>query len=331
MPHTSHDFQLLASHQYVDDLTTSVTHAKKQIGIMCLALVDDASTHALIEALITAAERGVSVSIAADAFTYSELGGYFSPFKRIKSASRAVSHMAARLKAAGVSFTWLGNGHKTNPFSGVTHVKWSIIDATVYTFGGTNLYQEGIASRDYMFKSLNPTLARALVQQHQAIIKSDETSRPYAGYVAKYEYGTVYIDSGIRRDSIIYDRICELARQADHVLIVTQYCPSGPLASLLKDKSDIYFNQPHNTSHTTGLLIRYGQRRTGLRSLYRHNTYLHAKFMIFTMPDGKKIALTGSHNFSYAGVLFGTREVALETVDSHIINQLENFYKKYIR
>ena len=70
---------------------------------------------------------------------------------------------------------------------------------------------------------------------------------------------------------------------------------------------------------------------SGFKTLYSNKKpYLHAKFIIFTMKDGSKVAITGSHNFAYTGVLFGTREIALETNDPSIISQLESFYKKYI-
>ena len=52
--------------------------------------------------------------------------------------------------------------------------------------------------------------------------------------------------------------------------------------------------------------------------------------MIFTMPDGRKVAITGSHNFVYGGVLLGTREIALETDDPKIVRQLERFFKTYV-
>jgi len=52
--------------------------------------------------------------------------------------------------------------------------------------------------------------------------------------------------------------------------------------------------------------------------------------MIFTMPDGRKIAVTGSHNFVYGGVLLGTREIALETDDKKVIRQLERFFDSYV-
>ena len=48
------------------------------------------------------------------------------------------------------------------------------------------------------------------------------------------------------------------------------------------------------------------------------------------MSDGKKVALTGSHNFSHKGVVFGTREVALETSSPVLIEQLEAFFTTYI-
>jgi cardiolipin synthase len=67
------------------------------------------------------------------------------------------------------------------------------------------------------------------------------------------------------------------------------------------------------------------------KTLYTRDNYLHAKFIIFTMPDGKKIAITGSHNFMSESVIAGTREIALETHDKAIITQLESFFKTHIQ
>jgi cardiolipin synthase len=67
-----------------------------------------------------------------------------------------------------------------------------------------------------------------------------------------------------------------------------------------------------------------------LKTRYTRTRYLHAKFMIFTMADGRKVALTGSHNFSGTGVLLGTREMALQTEDPRIIEQLEEFWKQHV-
>jgi cardiolipin synthase len=78
------------------------------------------------------------------------------------------------------------------------------------------------------------------------------------------------------------------------------------------------------------MVIKLGLIFTRSLTLYNRDQYLHAKFMIFTMPDGKKIALTGSHNFVHGGVLLGTREVALETEDPKVIAQLEDFWKTHV-
>ena len=71
-------------------------------------------------------------------------------------------------------------------------------------------------------------------------------------------------------------------------------------------------------------------RKTGYDTLYKKSVYNHAKFIIFTMADGKKTALTGSHNFVWGGVVLGTREINLETTDKHIISQLETFFAHHI-
>jgi cardiolipin synthase len=182
-----------------------------------------------------------------------------------------------------------------------------------------------------MFKFTHPALAEQISQQHMAIIEAEKTHRLYPGYKSETDYGIMYIDSGERHISIIYDRLLELSEQAEHVLVVTQYCPSGALARHLRGKSDIYYNQPGQASFPSSLLIKYGEIRTGLHSRYARSSYLHAKFMIFTMPGGEKIAMTGSHNFSYSGVMFGTREVEIETSNPDIIKQLEAFYQTHIQ
>jgi len=49
-----------------------------------MIIVEDEATRALIDVLCHAAERGVSVTVAADMFTYTEIGGHF----RLKYATQ---------------------------------------------------------------------------------------------------------------------------------------------------------------------------------------------------------------------------------------------------
>lgn len=320
---------LLEATDYVKDLTKSVTTAKRRIAITSLIFTDDSSTSALISALIQATERGVDVTLAQDIFTYSEFGGFLNPFKQYTARSRHAANTTLRLRKSGVKVTWLGK-LKLNPFSGVTHIKWSVVDDVCYVFGGVNLYTGGIdSSTDYMFRIKDGDLAKELVRQQVAVTKSPTPL--YKGFKGECSIGTWYVDSGKPNDSLIYDRACELAAQSTHILFVSQYSPSGPLAEQLRiTDSDNYFNQPENASFPTSLMLRRDRHVTGIPSLYNRKKYLHAKFIIFTLPSGEKIALTGSHNFSYKGVVFGTREVALETHDVKIIHQLEQFFRNHI-
>jgi len=329
-------FKLLSPHNYVTDVTASIEKAKQRIFIIGLVIAEDEATQELIEAIFRARTRGVTVNIAIDTFTFSEFGGFFSPLKYYHAKSRAASRLALRLKDAGVTFRWLGGNHKINPFAGVTHIKWTVVDNVVYSFGGVNLYKRGIENIDYMFKVIDEWLASKLVHEQQDIIKADKTPVSYLG--ARFTpkgtdpLGVVYVDSGDRGDSMIYNRACELATEATHVTFVSQYCPGGRLSKILRQRSAlIYFNQPRNIKDIfTKVFVAFAQWRYSVCSLYHQKTYLHAKFILFEMESGEKISLTGSHNFSQLGVSFGTREVALESSDPDVYAQLEDFFQEYI-
>lgn len=324
-------FTLIPAHDYIKELTLSLRQAKKHVYIMGLILADDSTTHPLIEEIEYTAKRNIKINLAVDTFTYGELGGFFSPFKHQAAASRAVTAMTKRFIDAGVDFRWLGGNYKVNPFAGVTHIKWIIIDDIVYCFGGTNLYKKGLQSTDYMFKTTNKPLASILIKEHVSIIVADASPQSYAGYQKILPFGRLLIDSGKRRESLIYQRACILAKKADHISFVSQYCPSGELATyLLKKPADTYFNRPEQANFLNRLLIQSTMLKTGMKTSYQKSKYIHAKFMIFTMPDGREVALTGSHNFTYSGVQLGTREVALETDQPEIVTQLKSFLEQTI-
>src|SRR5262249_54711764 len=143
--------------------------------------------------------------------------------------------------------------------------------------------------------------------------------------------GTVLVDGGKVGDSAIYKRACELARQAEDIVFVSQYCPTGKLGKIMRSKNaKLYFSHWDLEHGLNKSLIRTSMALTGYQTLYRRQTFIHAKCIIYTMPDGHKVALTGTHNFVYGGVVLGTREIALETPDPHVIAQLEDFLKDHI-
>lgn len=323
--------KLLITADYIVDAIKAISIAKQRVLFMSLMFTDDDVTDDFVDALEAAAERGVSVQIAADVFTYGELGGHFLPFKFFTKNSRATTTTVRELTKKGITFNWLGRFSVT-PVSGRTHIKCLIVDDDVYSFGGVNLYGKDILGNvDYMFKCKDERLADDLTNEFNQITKADRGHYAYRSHRFSYGKNTVLTDGGFQGDSIIYRRVCELAREASDILLVSQYCPTGKLSRILKSKpSRLYFNPPALAGPLNRAVIRAGMLFSGHTTLYNRNRYLHAKFMIFTMPDGRKVAVTGSHNFVYGGVLLGTREIALETDDPKIVRQLERFFESYV-
>lgn len=323
---------LLPAADYLPEATDAIKKAKTRVLFMALMITDDTSTDKFVDALGEAAERGVQVEVAADVFTYGELGGHFVPVKFFTKESRNTTAMVRELKSKGVKFSWLGRFSAT-PFTGRTHIKALVVDDVVYSFGGINLYgKEVLSNADYMFRCEDERLADDIVHECSQITKADGKNYAYRSHKFNYGDNLVLTDGGFQGDSIIYRHAVELAKQADKILLVSQYCPTGKLSRILKKKdSSLYFNRPELAGYLNKLVIAAGSFFSGQKNLYTRNKYLHAKFIIFTMPDGNKVALTGSHNFVYGGVLLGTREIALETRDPKIIKQLEKFYKEYVK
>jgi cardiolipin synthase len=318
--------KLVSPIEYVAQAALLVRSAKQRVYLTSMVMADHTSTNELLTAIIAAAKRGVTVNVAADIFTFGEVNGGFLPIRYYSPGTKDTNNMVKELKKAGVVFHWLGRSRMTI-FNGRTHSKWCIIDDTVFTFGGVNLYDGGIDNVDYMFRTDDAPLASRLVEEQLRIQRSERKSGNYPSAIVELKDQKILIDGGIIGQSVIYRRACELAEEAKKIVFVSQYCPTGKLARILKSKKHVklYYNKASNAQGLNSLVISFSQFVSGLQTSYRKKRYLHAKFIIFTMEDGTKRAITGSHNFAYTGVLLGTREIALETADPLIIGQLKEF------
>lgn len=326
--------KLVSPEEYVQQAARLIRSASSRVYLLSMVVADHGNTHALIAEIEAAAKRGIRVTVAADVFTFGEVSGGFLPIRYYSPGVKDTRRMVKVLKKAGVDFQWLGRGRAT-VYNGRTHSKWCIIDDTVFVFGGVNVYQEGIENVDYMFRLTDTALADRLVQEQHRLQNAEKRTTNYPSVAIEHSPdNTVLIDGGIIGQSVIYRRACELAEQAEKITFVSQYCPTGRLARILKrkhDKAKLYYNTPAQAEGLNRFVISLSQFVSGLKTRYKKKTYLHAKFILFTMPDGSKIALTGSHNFAYTGVLLGTREIALETKDPSVITQLESFVREKVR
>ncbi len=322
--------KLILSKDYIDNVVKEIDKSKKRICIVVMVIIDDSSTRRLTEAIRSASSRGVVVEMSADVFTYAELSGFIFPTRYRSGFARQTNSMVSGLTKSGVKFTWLGTKNVTI-FNGRTHDKWCVVDDISYTFGGVNLHKEGIDNNDYMFKIYDKDLSDKLVTEFHNITKTDGNYYSYRSDSMPINYGELLFDRGIVGDSLIYRRACKLTSQAKSVILVSQYCPTGRLSKLLKKTdSKLFFNPALNARRLNRIVIRISIYFTKNKTSYTKKQYLHAKFMIFTMPGGEKVAIAGSHNFVRSTSLLGTKEVAIQTGDKNIISQLEEFINNQI-
>lgn len=323
--------QLLSPRDYIREATELINKATHKVAFISMVLTNDESTDELVEALAAAAKRGVEVQVAGDMFTYTELSGQFIPSHYLSKRVRSTTRMARTLSGAGVDFHWLGRLNITT-ISGRTHSKWCVVDDVVFAFGGVNLYEKGIENIDYMFRVKNAELAHKLAVEQRRIVAADKARHAYRSHIFNLNSkSTVLFDAGFFGESVIYQRACQLAADAKHITLVSQYCPTGKLNRLLRQtNTTLYFNPWQQAKGFNRLVIRLGMYLTKLTTAYTRKNYLHAKCIVFTFHDGSKAAITGSHNFVNGGVLLGTREIALETRDKKIIAQLEKFIETQV-
>jgi cardiolipin synthase len=316
---------------FIKDLVKSIDRAQTRVYITCFILNEDESTAPAIAALIAAAQRSVDVRVAADFLTFDVIRGHRLPLHYRAGSVVSATTMRQKLRSAGVKFQWLGQMHGTF-LTGRTHSKWYVVDDVVYTFGGINLDRNSLDFNDFMFRLDNKPLADALAREQINLMRADSRRAMHRSYDVSFGESTLLVDGGRFANSIIYKRVCQLAAAADEIIYVSQYCPTSKLSRILKRKSaTIYYNQPsHTPRFFDRVIIRVGAALSRQATSYQRDQYLHAKFMIFRLPNGTQKAIVGSYNFLPASALLGTHEVAFETDDTAIIKQLNKFYRTKI-
>ncbi len=323
---------LMRPKTYLRDLIRHINKAQHRVYLLALVIADEDETRTLMTALEQAAQRGVKVSVASDmVFTYRELGVTGRKKHYVRTQLARMRSMRSKLQAQGASVTWLGQ-HGITLYSRRTHAKWSIVDNTVYTFGGVNLYSVGVENLDYMFRIDDTSLADHLASQQDMFVRENKSGRAQPSHDFGLGDNVALIDGGMIGDSIIYRHARRLASKAVHIIYVSQYAPTGKLGKIIQSRRhELYYNPAAKVEFFGRSLIHWMEFLRGFRSLYTRRPYIHAKFMIFTMADGERVAITGSHNFLAGNAIAGAREIALETRDPAVITQLETFLDKYIK
>jgi cardiolipin synthase A/B len=320
--------QLLLPEEYYQQLSADVARARQRIVLAAMVIVADAKIAPLLQAMAAAAKRGVAVHILTDVFYKApmerERGQSFAEHRRIITAT---GELFAELQAEGVRISCVGK-LGLNPFAGRSHVKISIVDDTVYSFGGVNASQGAFDNADYMLCITDKTLAVQL-QKLVAQIANDKLLPDQE--LPLGPGASVLFDGGTRGKSTIYEHACQLAAEAKRIYYVSQMVPSGRLGELIKQTDyKVYFNQPEQGRLFLRLSLLADGLRAGISSSYHRERFIHAKFILFELKDGSRALLSGSHNFSWRGVAYGTKEIALCSADEALWQSLAKFLRQEI-
>jgi phosphatidylserine/phosphatidylglycerophosphate/cardiolipin synthase-like enzyme len=319
-------FTVVAVPDYLVQLQQRIPQAKRRVVVSAMIVRSGPQTRETLKSIIAAATRGVKVHVLGDSFTlHAASNSGLSPAE-FKKVCQDTQELFAQIKQAGGTATWVGK-IGLNPYKGRYHAKITVIDDEVYTFGGINFCDDRSASIDYMLRRTDATLAdylEQLVADNARNLPASDIELPLSNTMS------LLFDAGLPGHSIIYERACELAKRAHTITYISQMCPSGALAKALNQtKTTYFFNRPQQSGFSVPALGQLVDAARGhIKNSYEGSAYVHAKLILYDMKDGTKALVSGSHNFSWRGVAFGTKEIALCSTDPGLWNQLHELVYK---
>lgn len=319
---SSPTFNVITAADYYTALLEQIPAARKRVVIHSMGILWGPKSEAVLPLLHDALDRGVEVRIVGD--IYSKVEANLPRLRRGDGTPRWSHTLAVNteLRAHGAHISYIGK-IGFNPFKGRCHSKVTIIDNNVYTFGGVNFTSGSFANHDYMLATKNTSLT----DQLYVLIREIEKDQRLVDFRESItDTSTLLFDGGTPYTSIIYDTACEIVSQAKRVYYVSQMCPSGRLAKhITATENYCYFNRPSQAEPPLSLVLPIDRLIHGITNRYKGKRYIHAKFILCENHNGTTHLLSGSNNFSWRGVAYGTKEIALHSTDPKLYQQLYHY------
>jgi phosphatidylserine/phosphatidylglycerophosphate/cardiolipin synthase-like enzyme len=304
--------ELLTYDKFLPELEKAITGAKKRLTISVMVAYADPATEPYFEAIIKALRRGVKVKIYLDRYSRTFRSENVKEYIKYGIKNRDYLNKIADL---GGEVTWLGRVG-ANPFSGRIHQKVYLADDTAYV-GGIN-FTFKVAKNDLMVKIADGKL----VDQIENWLEKFKNGQKLSDFTYQVDSKTAVLFD-LPGESLIYNKLCDLAKTAKNVKISSRMCPSGPVMDILATKdTKYYFNPLKNTAPTTMLAILLDRRKYGVKNSYTGKKYIHAKCALF---DNKTV-IVGSENFNYRGVKWNTSEMAVVTSHASAVLGARKFF-----
>ncbi|HMS49997.1 MAG TPA: phospholipase D-like domain-containing protein [Candidatus Saccharibacteria bacterium] len=345
------NFDLVSAADYPGWLEERVGEAQNRVILQAMEIAYDSATQPLFDDLVQIAEDDkVTVRLVADA--YSTLFSDALPFVQpnLRKAyqgwreTRKFGAFMMRLQEAGGEATTInrylfaGRGLlRFHPWANRNHMKGAVVDDWVALGGGVNLSGDAFSNKDFMLVAKDPTLANWFdeLTKHETAVRALDLATDFR--VPIDETTQLLVDVGSPGQSIIYDTVCATAERDDVVGIkfVSQMRPSGRLEQILAERQDALGADSVRISINDHSQFRHPARLQEFLNAYNpqmivhkptDGSFIHAKAIIFTRADGKKMSISGSHNFNERGVQYGTGELAICTTNPDTVDQIETFF-----
>lgn len=328
----SENFKVLSKTDFYKEFALDAKSAKRRVWLRTM-YVQAGDVMELVEpALHSASKNRVEVKVVADAVSLLLIRGVptYLPYPPIKNNYQETKRMFERLAddpGISLDFTNPPTGtQKIFPYTGRNHVKLAAIDDSFY-IGGSN--STVLSEQDFMVKITDPNLTTHLEwsfdKYNDKKIKEDKE-------IVINEENTLLLDSGIPGRSVIYEHALNLVKQEEESLRLSiQFLPDGELSKGLIEAKRRGVNVEVLTSSQDEILepTLYLMNRLNVKKLIRNPdkfpviflpAMVHAKALI-----GSDKTIFGSNNFYEAGVRAGTEEIALESSNPSLIQNLNNF------
>jgi cardiolipin synthase len=320
--------QLVPVADYFALLKAQIPKAKQRIIIHAMEVSWGPETSKLAPLLIEAAGRGVEVRLVGD--VYSKYIARAPRLSRGKTVPwKHTQAINEQLRASGAHITYVGK-LGINPFKRRCHSKITILDDLVFSFGGSNFSDDFLNNRDYMLELHNAPLADQLDDLVGEIERADTT--PLSDRRVELDpYSSLLFDGGTPGRSVIYETACDVVATARKIYYVSQMCPSGKLAELItQTENECYFIRPAQAEPPSHIDLIWNKLRYRIVNRYTGKAYVHAKFILAEDHDGSKHVVSGSNNFSWRGVRYGTKEIALHSTDPELWDSFYAFLREKI-
>ncbi|NTU72747.1 phosphatidylserine/phosphatidylglycerophosphate/cardiolipin synthase family protein [Candidatus Roizmanbacteria bacterium] len=329
--------------EFLDDFCKICSQAKKHIYIESMNFEYGTVLKRVEPILLERLEKGIKVFITFDWISRRYIDDELVLLPALTPATRAYHRSVfkhneefyQRLRKAGALLTVTNtpSPYFTSliPIVRRNHTKMYIVDDICW-IGGINMFDPGFQVIDFVMKSDNLKLIKALLEKYPRV----NDKRPEQNYSTEIpQLGRLLFDVGKIGNSLIYNTLLEeIPHAQSKIVYMSQLIPEGRLLDLLIKKAREGVNVTIITSTRNNkmfakfpfsfpyLVLKQKINNVPNIQLIHHPTRkIHAKLV--TIDNAT--AIFGSHNYVETGVNLGTEELALKTHNPSLLSQLGSF------